>query len=156
LVDRQRHAARSNRSKFSNAGEMNQRFLKHTRRTRTLAMFFIALYALASGRSLVPGMCATQAALDREAASIAAAYCCARPAPFQPHHDENSTQRPIPETRCALCQLALAACTAEPLVAYNKAENDETPYAVPEMPNLRFAAIADTNIGRDPPRALPS
>ena len=120
---------------------------------RLLAMFFIALYALASGRSLVPGLCATQSALDREAASIAAAFCCAD---SMPHRTENdgSSSRPVPKTLCTFCKLALAICVAEPTATAVAAEAQKTPYTDPEHVEHRFVAIANTNIGRDPPAFL--
>lgn len=73
--------------------------------SRTVPAFLVAFYVLASVRALVPGLCATQAAMNQEAA------CCA-------HGSTESGQgQPIlhvpaaAHPSCAFCSLAQAMAT---------------------------------------------
>lgn len=126
-------------------------YRQHQRRTRILAVGFVLLYALASGRSLIPGMCATQSAMNAEGASFASAECCARPeAPFSNHNsdgDPNSAN----QSRCAFCQLALAAYTTTPYAANGAEAQLETPCDWLHNTEAIADAPINSNVGRDPP-----
>lgn len=97
--------------------------LSPTRAACFIAWFMVAFYVLASGRGLVPGLCATQAAMDAQCAvdgrvallSNPAAGCCPKPvepAPDACHPGDN--KRPITpeESHCAFCNLVIGLADA--------------------------------------------
>jgi len=125
-------------------------YRQHHKRARILAVGFVLLYALASGRSFVPGMCATQSAVVSGGASLSPLACCARPASAPNHSNGSNTESPVP--RCAFCQLVLAACTTTPYATDGSAIQPITPYKILNPAVARSTAVLDTNVGRDPPR----
>lgn len=121
------------------------------RRTRILAVGFVLLYALASGRSLIPGMCSTQSAMNAEGTSLDSAYCCARPeAPISSHKNDGDP-RPADQSRCAFCQLALAAYTTTSYAADGADAQHVTYSDLPQCTEAIANVPFDTNVGRDPP-----
>ena len=125
-------------------------YRQYRKRTRVLAVGFVLLYVLASVRSFVPGMCATQSALATDGASIAPLACCAQPTPRSDHSQDHNPFKKTP--RCAFCQLVLAACTTTPYAADGSAVLQTTPCRILEPATARSATVLDTNVGRDPPR----
>lgn len=111
----------------------------------TLAAFML----LASGRSLIPGLCATQAALDQNATS-ATEVCC--PASIPKDTGEgvvlSAYQAPV---HCAFCTVAKALVT----VAHAPLPIAASPFSanIASIPvdQAISEARADTNVGRDPP-----
>lgn len=65
---------------------------------RNLAWVFVAFYALAAVRSLVPGLCATLAPLEIQAATEA---CCS----VAPPSGDEIAETPVHFGSCALCNL---------------------------------------------------
>jgi len=86
-----------------------------TRRTAAVAWFLVAFYVVASGRALLPGLCATQTAMDERCAlpangaalSVSATVCCPsqRPATGTPTDEAPVTPA---ESKCPFCNLLLA------------------------------------------------
>jgi hypothetical protein len=104
------------RSGGNQVTSMHTHFTSNTgsiqRRSRTfwlLCWFLAALYLIASGRAFIPGICATQRALDAQQAREsdsprmhALRPCCVLP----PAHDAESGAPAVPrESGCALCKL---------------------------------------------------
>ncbi len=126
-------------------------YQRYRNQTRILAVGFVLLYALASVRSLVPGMCATQTAIVAAGGSISSAECCSRPALPLSNHSSKDNQTPVKRAQCPFCQLALAACVPTPYAVNGLAVQLEA-LREPERPEIVFtAAVLDTNVGRDPP-----
>lgn len=78
-----------------------------------VSWFLVAFYLVASGRAFIPGICATQRAMDAQCAansectSIHALHsCCSMPAPTAPQGEKGSKRPVTPaESGCALCKL---------------------------------------------------
>ena len=92
-----------------------------TRMACAVAWFMVAFYVLASGRALVPGLCATQAAMDAQCAipaggavlSSASRGCC--PAPPKPETCcPDGEKHPVTpeESHCAFCNLVIGLAEA--------------------------------------------
>ncbi|MBI1320266.1 MAG: hypothetical protein GC168_15170 [Candidatus Hydrogenedens sp.] len=121
---------------------------------RSLAVLMAVFCVLASGRALVPGMCATQRALEENAAVRAAASCCSvQPASCcskAPAPPAGGTRAPG-ETNCAFCHLAKAVAENPAPVFF------PAPPQSPAAEPLAFASIAraqerDHHVdGRAPP-----
>jgi hypothetical protein len=130
---------------------MNEQLRRRRRRIRTLAVGFVLLYALASVRTLVPGLCATQAALAHGESGIVPANCCARPSGSpERQHDADQPLRPK-QRRCAFCQLALGICMPAPYAADGAAQALVSAVEYPDPVGIPATEALDTNVGRDPP-----
>ena len=113
---------------------------------RVTGFTLVALLSLASGRSLIPGLCATQAALDDGAVAVG---CC----------DHSSQRSPdgYPEIHadsdvvCAFCNLATTLVTTT--VSVGVATTDAPALVGPAMAAalMRANAIDRTHAGRAPP-----
>lgn len=75
---------------------------------KTIAIVFVAFYAVSAVRSLVPGMCATLASLDTESSSD---VCCETLG--STHSPTNVSQPKVDFGTCALCNLTES--TAKPV-----------------------------------------
>ncbi len=73
----------------------------------------ILFYALASGRALVPGLCATQSELNQQQD---AKSCCSPENGAKHAAAEASVQQQVEHTPCAFCKLAQAV--VQPLVFF--------------------------------------
>ena len=105
-----------------------ERFLrsipKHPRfrMLRPVSCALVLFYLLASARALVPGLCATQAAMDAQCAmpgeprASAAIHCCPTTSPAS----ESGPDTPQPvtpaESGCAFCNLLIAPTDAPQLL----------------------------------------
>ena len=139
----------SDHARLSGAGSVSHMgdhvvFRPHSRLTHLLSLLFVTLYIVASGRNLVPGLCATQRAVES---------CCAKTADESPKY-LRSVHAPRPKhPKCGLCNLVLATVqpskqVALPIIsvpAHYVLVSFETGYHTPEVGNLSRP--------RDPPHA---
>lgn len=101
---------------------------------RVTSLTLVIMLSLASGRSFIPGLCATQSAL--ESRCDGAVSCCDRselPTDGQPIVQANS------DVACAFCSLATTLVTASSAIQF------ETTFA----PTLVRAIVADGFVGTD-------
>ena len=120
-------------------------------RNRTLALSLVALYGLAFVRSLFPGMCATQVAVETGDVSIGSGTCCAHASLSAPDQPENDAPSRAQAPRCAFCLLALAPCTTSPYADNGVSSQSFKPLLACEPAPYRSHFVPDTNVGRDPP-----
>lgn len=83
---------------------------------KTIAVLFIAFYAVSAARSLVPGLCATLASLDATASVTSPPDSCCETAPYEtiPARLTNVGKE---FSTCALCNLTES--TANPIASDN-------------------------------------
>ncbi len=124
--------------------------------TRPVARLLVCFYVLASCRALVPGLCATLAAVDAPQQStaqarIAAAHSCCSLA--QPPQDSTNPApaRKAPVTKCAFCELAKGFVTPSPVVTLNLIAELLTEPVSLEIPTPFTARFWDPGLARDPP-----
>lgn len=142
--------------------------MRRPRWIRTTAWLCLTFLALASGRGLLPGLCANLLAPEERAAAADAAYwgpligpapsCCAmtrwRPAPAPaetPDEDAPAPAAPISQGDCAFC--ALASARMLPLThQVHEPPQAERIAAIPNAPMaIRPAPCANPIRGRAPP-----
>jgi len=129
---------------------------------RSIARLLVCFYVLASCRALIPGLCATQAAIvdaQRDAGSAAVAAtthtCCSL---VQPKQDA-SGQAPAGNQfapKCAFCELVKGYVTPSLVVTVDLATEShfERLFSVTE---IRFASrVWDPGLARDPPDSIPA
>jgi hypothetical protein len=135
----------------------NQSKFKHSLLLRGLAVFFAGLYVLSVARGFVPGMCATQSALEkRDNGNYAqAAYtkkgspCCHTGS--HPASKTSEQDAPASETGCVFCVLAKAR------VEVPERYHFEAPIFAPDfapaiVPALAHVAVVPTALqDRAPP-----
>ncbi|GMV94972.1 MAG: hypothetical protein AMXMBFR82_47500 [Candidatus Hydrogenedentota bacterium] len=123
--------------------------------TRPVARLLVCFYVLASCRALVPGLCATLAAVEAPQqsvaqSSVAAAHsCCSLAQP--PQNSTNAPARKAPATKCAFCELAKGFVTPSPAVTLNFIAEQLTEPAWLEVPTPHTARFWDPGLARDPP-----
>lgn len=121
--------------------------------------FLVALYLVASGRAFIPGICATQRAMDAQCAQDSGApsihalrSCCSVPAPAA-HQGEKGSKRPVTpaESGCALCKLVSSVAPLSITVAL--AMPPEAAHASPQaqVAQLASAAVRGAAHKRGPP-----
>ena len=123
--------------------------------TRSTARLLVCFYVLASCRALIPGLCATQAAIldaerDAGAAAVAATHaCCSLVQPKQDASKHAPVRNSAP--KCAFCELAKGYVTPSPVVTVDVATESHflPPFLATE---LRYASrVWDPCLARDPP-----
>jgi hypothetical protein len=118
-----------------------------TRFFRVIGISLIALLALASGRSLVPGLCATQAALNENGEQLA--VCCDH-SPYQPAEGSPSINAET-EVACAFCSLATTLVTASPGIVFESISAPAPAGRILADSNNLPHVIDRTHAGRAPP-----
>lgn len=130
---------------------VNTPYLRYRQRTRALAMGIVLLYAMASVRSMVPGMCATQDAIDRQGPRLSSSVCCAKSTEVPSHRSGERSPDGANGPRCALCKLALTAYTTTPCATNGAALQPVMAREAIEPATILTGAALVTNAGRDPP-----
>lgn len=124
---------------------------KHSTTTfiRVIGFTLIALLSLASGRSLIPGLCATQAALD-DCNATTTSSCCDIPA--QRTDDGVPFVRTVAsEVHCAFCNLATTLVTALSVVTFDTVSTPHPVDAVLTETLAYSTGVDNANSGRAPP-----
>jgi hypothetical protein len=121
-----------------------------TRRGKVLRVqvgFMLAFYALAVSRGLIPGLCATQNALDESTTLQTASSCCAHAAPAGAGPAIAASQ----DVHCAFCSLLsiTAHSVQTPVVA--TAPGIAQPLHIDGRPAPDLAVTHDPNQRRGPP-----
>ncbi len=134
-------------------GHLGRRFVvrKHSTTTfiRVVGLTLIALLSLASGRSLIPGLCATQTALE-DAHAATTSSCCDVPTPRT--DDGVPFVRAVPsEVHCAFCNLATILVTTLSVVTFDTVSTPHPVDAVHLESLAHSDAVDNANSGRAPP-----
>lgn len=127
--------------------------------TRSTARLLVCFYVLASCRALIPGLCATQAAIlegQQSAGSpaVAATHSCCTLA--QPQQDSSEQQLPVRKSstpKCAFCELVKGFVTPSPFVTLDAATESRYEQAVPITETRYVSRVWDPSLARDPPTA---
>lgn len=127
--------------------------------TRSTARLLVCFYVLASCRALIPGLCATQAAIlegQRAAgsAAVAATHSCCTLA--QPQQDSSERQQPVRNsstTKCAFCELVKGFVTPSPFVTLDATAELRYVRAFPITETRYVSRVWDPSLARDPPTA---
>lgn len=123
---------------------------------RETARLLVALYLLASCRALVPGLCATQNAINaaeeaqsRGSVQTAHACCAAKPGT----RNQSDAPAPVPaKTSCAFCELVKGQVTLAPVLTLDVSLEAIKPY-VPQKPAEYVPQrLWKRCLARDPPR----
>lgn len=123
---------------------------------RPVARLLVCFYVLASCRALIPGLCATQAAVEAsqqsnaQASVVAAHSCCSLAQPPQ----DSSRPTPVrnaPATKCAFCELVKGFVTPSPVVTVDVIAERLDESAGLEVQTPFTARFWDPGLARDPP-----
>lgn len=122
---------------------------------RVTARLLVALYLLASCRALVPGLCATQAAIEatQEAqpqASVQTAHaCCTMNLATR---GKSNAPAPIPvKTSCAFCELVKGQVTPTPVLTLDVSLLAIEPYVPQTSAEYVPQRLWKRCLARDPP-----
>jgi len=124
-----------------------------------IAWGIVAFYVLASARALVPGLCATQAAMDAQCHVEAgetvlkrvSGSCCPVPVEQDSSGDENAPVTPA-ESHCAFCNLLIAH--TDPPFAFVMDTVPEPAHAAQVL--LSFQVAQEAPFAAAPNRAPPA
>lgn len=111
--------------------------------------FLVVFYLVASGRAFIPGICATQRAMDAQCAANsgtasihALRSCCTLPARTVPDGEKGSKRPVTPaESGCALCKLVSSVAPLSVTVALSM-----PPEAAHASPQVQVAQVASAAV----------
>jgi len=117
---------------------------------RVTGIALIALLSLASSRSLIPGLCATQAALNEDGGK--SAVCC----DHSPHQttDGSPSINAESDVACAFCNLATTLVTAVSGIVFDSINAHEPVGHMLADSKYLPNAIDRTHAGRAPPMSI--
>lgn len=121
---------------------------------RAVSIVLVLFSLLSSGRALVPGMCATLAAMqDAQRGTCTTATCCSVEMSGSSQQDYASLRQEKRRVKCAFCHLATGIIQHEASVVLDAPRSAPTQATLEPLERPDLTALWNYSRPRDPPAA---